>query len=33
MAAKKGLTADQAAQLAERSGKGNDVFKPLPGVA
>ncbi len=32
MAGKKGLTAEQAAQLSERSGKGGDVFKGLPAV-
>jgi hypothetical protein len=32
MAGKKGLTAEQAAQYGERSGRGKDVFKALPGV-
>jgi hypothetical protein len=32
MAGKKGLTTEQAAQFAERSGRGKDVFKALPGV-
>jgi hypothetical protein len=32
MAGKKGMTAEQAAQLSERTGKGSDTFKGLPAV-